>query len=77
MKMLKHALLGVETGRKRGTSPIEIMGLLVGRVDPATNSIIIMDSCSIPVEGSETRVVADDAQVYMLGKKDESKSAQQ
>ena len=63
MKMLKHALAGVEKGRKAGTNPVEIMGLLVGY--PLGDSIIVQDACPLPVEGSETRVVADDAQVYM------------
>lgn len=64
MKMLKHALSGVEKGRKAGTNPIEIMGLMIGK--PVGNSIVIMDACPLPVQGSETRVVADDAQIYML-----------
>ena len=29
-------------------------------------SIVVLDACPLPVEGSETRVVADDAQVHML-----------
>jgi len=63
MKMLKHCLAGVEKGRKAGTSPIEVMGLMIGKAEG--DSIIVMDACPLPVEGSETRVVADDAQVYM------------
>jgi len=34
-------------------------------VQPDGDSIIVLDACPLPVEGSETRVVADDAQVYM------------
>lgn len=63
MKMLKHALAGVEKGRKAGTNPVEVMGLMIGK--PDGDSIIVLDACPLPVEGSETRVVADDAQVYM------------
>lgn len=63
MKMLKHALAGVEKGRKAGTNPVEVMGLMIGK--PDGDSIIVLDACPLPVEGSETRIVADDAQVYM------------
>lgn len=63
MKMLKHALAGVEKGRKAGTQPVEVMGLMIGK--PDGDSIIVLDACPLPVEGFETRVVADDAQVYM------------
>lgn len=63
MKMLKHALAGVEKGRKAGTNPIEVMGLMIGK--PDGDAIVVLDCCPLPVEGSETRVVADDAQVYM------------
>ena len=112
MKMLKHALAGVEKGRKAGTNPIEVMGLMIGKIGQththahANNehqmqqtrgnkwqveaysmgisrwslilyslcnvasfldgdAIVVLDCCALPVEGSETRVVADDAQVYM------------
>ena len=54
----------MEKGRKAGTNPVEIMGLMIGKTDG--DSIVILDSCPLPVEGSETRVVADDAQVHML-----------
>eukprot|EP01084_Bolivina_argentea_P290562 499121_1 len=62
-KMVKHAIQGVNQGRKKGGLPIEIMGLLVGRPDPDTNTLVIMDCIELPVEGSETRVVADDEKV--------------
>lgn len=61
---LKHALAGVEKGRKAGTAPVEIMGLMIGKAEGS--SIVVLDACPLPVEGSETRVVADDAQVHML-----------
>jgi len=60
-KMVKHAIQGVNTGRKQGGLPIEIMGLLIGRID--TDSIIIMDCVPLPVQGTEVRVVADDEKV--------------
>merc|ERR1719204_7597 len=62
-KMVKHAIQGVNQGRKKGGLPTEIMGLLVGRPDPVTNTIVIMDCIELPIEGSETRVVADDEKV--------------
>lgn len=42
---------------------VVVCTLLSGK--PEGDSIIVMDCCPLPVEGSETRVVADDAQVYM------------
>merc|ERR1712154_548084 len=62
-KMVKHAIQGVNQGRKKGGLPTEIMGLLVGKPDPETNSYIVMDCIELPIEGSETRVVADDEKV--------------
>lgn len=52
LKMVMHA-------RSGGT--IEIMGLLLGKVDAHT--MIVMDSFALPVEGTETRVNAQ-AQAY-------------
>ena len=54
----------MEKGRKAGTAPVEIMGLMIGKA--MGESIVVLDACPLPVEGSETRVVADDAQVHML-----------
>jgi len=63
-KMVKHAIQGVNAGRKKGGLPTEIMGLLVGRPDPDNKgSIVIMDCIELPIEGSETKVVADDEKV--------------
>ena len=63
-KMVKHAIQGVNAGRKKGGLPTEIMGLLVGRPDPdQKGSIVIMDCIELPIEGSETKVVADDEKV--------------
>lgn len=66
MKMLKHALSGVHRGQERGTKPLEVMGLMLGK--PEGNSVIIMDCFPLPVEGTESRVVADDEAVsnYMI-----------
>jgi COP9 signalosome complex subunit 5 len=52
LKMVMHA-------RSGGT--LEIMGLLLGKVD--ANTMIAMDSFALPVEGTETRVNAQ-AQAY-------------
>jgi len=60
-KMVKHAVAGVNRGKKKGGLPIEVMGLLVGR--PNGKTLIVMDCIELPVEGSETRVVADDEKV--------------
>ncbi len=52
LKMVMHA-------RSGGT--LEVMGLLIGKVDG--NTMIVMDSFALPVEGTETRVNAQ-AQAY-------------
>ena len=52
-----------DKGRKRGTNPVEVMGLLIGK--PMGGAVIVQDAIALPVEGFETRVVADDAQVFM------------
>ena len=69
MQMMKHGQQGVEKGTEKNGKPIEVMGLLLGR--PDTNdrtSIIITDAMPLPIEGFETRVVADDENVinYMI-----------
>jgi hypothetical protein len=63
MKMLHHSLLGVQTGRERGQNPLEVMGLLIGKID--REALVILDACPLPVEGSETKVIADEAITYM------------
>jgi hypothetical protein len=45
----------------RSGGNIEIMGLMQGRVD--ANTLIVIDSFALPVEGTETRVNAQ-AQAY-------------
>ncbi|VDK52458.1 unnamed protein product [Anisakis simplex] len=52
LKMVMHA---------RSGGNLEIMGLLQGKVD--VNTLIVMDSFALPVEGTETRVNAQ-AQAY-------------
>lgn len=52
LKMVMHA-------RSGGT--LEVMGMLLGKVD--ANTMIVMDSFALPVEGTETRVNAQ-AQAY-------------
>ncbi|ETV78842.1 hypothetical protein, variant 1 [Aphanomyces astaci] len=72
MKMLSHAQSGVEKGMSSpGGKPVEIMGLLLGRpsTDPANlNTLIVTDAFPLPIEGAETKVLADDQEVmnYMI-----------
>ncbi len=59
----------VEKGTKKSGKPIEVMGLLLGR--PCTEDphcLIISDAQALPIEGFETKVVADDVDVinYMI-----------
>lgn len=57
LKMVMHA-------RSGGT--LEVMGLLLGKV--TANTMIVMDSFALPVEGTETRVNAQaQAYEYMTG----------
>lgn len=65
MKMMQHAVSGVEKGlQSQGGKPVEVMGLLLGR--PSTTdktSLIVTDAFALPIEGAETKVVADDQEV--------------
>ncbi|CAG9770459.1 unnamed protein product [Ceutorhynchus assimilis] len=55
LKMVMHA---------RSGGSLEIMGLMLGKVDG--NTMFVMDSFALPVEGTETRVNAhDEAYEYM------------
>ena len=71
MKMLMHACAGVERGMKApGGKPVEVMGLMIGRPDAdSPNTLVVTDVFPLPVEGAETRVLADDTEVqnYMIG----------
>jgi COP9 signalosome complex subunit 5 len=69
IKMLSHGQQGVDKGTAKSGKPIEVMGLLLGRpdnIDPT--SLVISDALPLPIEGFETRVVADDENVinYMI-----------
>lgn len=69
LKMMIHGQQGVNKGINKGGKPIEVMGLLLGHPsteDPST--IIVTDAQPLPIEGFETRVVADDESVinYMI-----------
>ena len=52
LKMVMHA---------RSGGNLEVMGLLLGKVDG--NTMVVMDGVALPVEGTETRVNAQ-AQAY-------------
>ncbi|KAJ7914846.1 JAB1/Mov34/MPN/PAD-1 ubiquitin protease-domain-containing protein [Mycena leptocephala] len=65
IKMVIHARSGV---------PHEIMGLMQGKV--MGNSLVIMDSFALPVQGTETRVnAASEANEYMVEYIDKSEKA--
>ncbi len=69
MKMMTHCHSGVEKGIKAGGRPTEVMGLMLGRPDPnTTKTLIVTDVFPLPIEGFETRVIADDEDVvnYMI-----------
>lgn len=47
-----------------GGNPTEVMGMLQGRIDPKTpDTLVVTDAFPLPIEGFETRVVADDQDV--------------
>ena len=51
------------------------MGLMQGKVDDKTQTMYIMDAFALPVEGTETRVNAqNDAYEYMVQYQDAGKS---
>lgn len=60
IKISAHALLKMLRHARKGGN-LEIMGMLLGKVD--TSTMIVMDSFALPVEGTETRVNAH-AQAY-------------
>lgn len=54
---------------KAGGKPVEVMGLMVGRPDTeALTTLVVTDVFPLPVEGAETKVLADDEEVtnYMI-----------
>lgn len=65
IKMVMHA---------RSGGIYEIMGLLQGKIDPVNRTIYVMDAFALPVEGTETRVNAqNEAYEYMVQYLDSSK----
>lgn len=63
-KMMMHCASGVQKGIAKGGNPIEVMGLLLGRPDPTTpKTLVVTDAFPLPIEGFETRVIADDQHV--------------
>ena len=61
---MMHCQSGVTKGVQKGGNPIEVMGILLGRPDPDTpRTLVVTDAFPLPIEGFETRVVADDANV--------------
>lgn len=69
IKMMLHAQSGVDKGTSTSGKPIEVMGLLLGRPDTDDeHNIIITDAQPLPIEGFETKVIADDQNVinYMI-----------
>eukprot|EP00808_Paulinella_micropora_P010447 g5898.t1 len=57
MKMLKHALSGVQEGKKGESGmSLEVMGLLIGK--PNGRSIVILDAVPLPIKGENNFVEA-------------------
>jgi COP9 signalosome complex subunit 5 len=65
VKIMMHCESGVEKGINAGNGkPVEVMGMLLGRPDPTTpETLVVTDAFPLPIEGFETRVVADDETV--------------
>ena len=68
MKMLQHAVGGCEKGMEsRGGKPVEVMGLLLGRPDvDDPRALLVLDVFPLPIDGAETKVLADDQEVMNL-----------
>ncbi len=59
LKMTMHATRG---------QPLEVMGLMQGKIDPNDpGTFIVMDSFALPVEGTETRVNAGAEAIEYMG----------
>lgn len=55
MKMLKHAIIGVEEGRKsESKTSFEVLGFLVGK--PDGDSVVVFDTIPSPAKGFENNV---------------------
>jgi len=64
LKMMTHAVSGVERGMANGGKPVEVMGLMLGHLFPdSPQTLVVTDVFPLPVEGAETRVLADDQEV--------------
>lgn len=64
MKIMMHCHSGVTKGLSKGGNPIEVMGMLLGRPDPTSpETLVVTDAFPLPIEGFETRVIADDENV--------------
>lgn len=64
VNQMMHCQSGVNKGVQKGGNPIEVMGMLLGRPDPDTpHTLVVTDAFPLPIEGFETRVVADDVDV--------------
>ena len=62
---MDHLTLVLQVIHARSGVPHEIMGLMQGKV--MGNSLVIMDSFALPVQGTETRVnAANEANEYMV-----------
>lgn len=69
VKMTTHGQSGVEKGIKKNGKPVEVMGLLLGKPDiDDVHCLVITDAQALPIEGFETKVIADDESVvnYMI-----------
>eukprot|EP00467_Chlorarachnion_reptans_P023445 CAMPEP_0114498192 /NCGR_PEP_ID=MMETSP0109-20121206/6744_1 /TAXON_ID=29199 /ORGANISM="Chlorarachnion reptans, Strain CCCM449" /LENGTH=336 /DNA_ID=CAMNT_0001675659 /DNA_START=97 /DNA_END=1107 /DNA_ORIENTATION=+ len=69
MRMLKHALRGVDKGRARDGGkglPLEVMGLMVGR--PQNDTIVVLDAIPLPCDGFESEWdvnISNEAMIHM------------
>ena len=69
LRLMGHAFRKRVSLKKKGGNPIEVMGLMLGRPDPDTpKTLVVTDVFPLPIEGFETRVIADDQDVvnYMI-----------
>lgn len=68
MKMALHARAGGD---------IEVMGLMQGKVDCETRTFYVLDAFALPVEGTETRVNAqNEAYEYMVSYLEDARTVQ-
>lgn len=62
---MNQAVKGVEKGLQRAAGmPVEVMSLLHTTINPSDpHTIVVLDAFELPVEGSETQVVANSPEV--------------